>query len=115
MSQVFITCLSATGAPLLILIAFCVKFAIYTHVVDLSEGTKHSINAICNFVNFEEGLSIIALSFSISFSGIMYLYSYYCSRRNISCSSQPGFACICDQIDFSLALAVINFDSVVFI
>ena len=62
--------MSATGARLLILIAFCVKFAIYTHAVVLYEGTKHSINAICNSVNFEEGLSIIALSFSIPFSGI---------------------------------------------
>ena len=70
MSQVFITCMSATGVLLLILIAFCVKFAICTHALDLFEGTKHSINAICNSVNLGEGLSIIALSFSIPFLGI---------------------------------------------
>ena len=64
------SCMSAMGVRLLILIEFVVKFAIWIHAVSLSGGTKHSTNAICNSVNFVDGLSIIALSFSNTLVGI---------------------------------------------
>ena len=70
MSLLSIICTSDIGVHLCSLTAVCIKFAIWIQAISLFDGTKHSTNEISVSVNCDDRLSIIALSFSNTLSGI---------------------------------------------